>query len=722
MPPTLHPYLKRGLDFDASPVHPSDRVEELQTDRHDDEFLLAKRRRVEAIASQYLRGKPPLILTACLKGPFTKQWRNPWATDGQVRADGRNSEGFKVQEEKQRTKLSKATPVASPEASRAVGPPEEYLYSQAELEPLPATAPFPDGEDLSGASVYFSIDTEQLVSHNSPANPFWLRRPAASITFPPNSQTDKSPTRLRKNDHRSNARGSLQLAPPKEPLGARPLPTCATPSAVWRSEASASMDISSLAGPVESTSNTEQNPRNTTPSTDLPDSSRLRADSAQEDEARSSQAAQHAELSLAATTPTGSSRTCNAEYSEASTMQPIHAQSFDSLVPATTYKLPSTIQVPRSSPLNGPAGARSTIKSSKQIDHSAAERLPCPAHDSIVEAQQLPTKCKSTRGTNAAKEPRHNLVASPAPDSSTGFMYRKVTQSKGEGSNISRSKPRTVSFSTSPTNKKKDPGQPCAASEENIPAALQRSPSCTEPVASRETLDAAGSETNAKELDKALEEDRDEDEQQDSHKSKQSQYSTQAAMLLAQLVFQGESTQSSTLSSTLRPWSQPAQNTPPPLSPQPSPAITPLSVFDAHRDDSQSVLAEDSALHGPSISTQDLFDAASPFAFSTVKRKSEWPRRTSLRFALASNSSGNILAKCPTPSTGRVPLKEKNTPTVWSFMHDKTSSNETKKASHSPRHTALDIELPKLDFNTSLDFCPNTDFTGCFLKGMDEEP
>ena len=205
MPSTLHPYLKRALDVDTSPIHPSDLVEDLPTADHDEAYETAKRRRVEAIALQYLQGKPPLILTAQLMGPFTGWW-NPWAkhTD---RPDVQ-SKGIEEQALGQERKRSRISKVASPEASRAAGYSEDDLYSQAELEPLPATAPIPEDDDLSGATEFFSVNTEQFIANNSPANPFWLRRPVVPINFPPNSQTDKSPIKLRKRDDRFNSRKS----------------------------------------------------------------------------------------------------------------------------------------------------------------------------------------------------------------------------------------------------------------------------------------------------------------------------------------------------------------------------------------------------------------------------------------------------------------------------------------------------------------------------------
>jgi hypothetical protein len=333
----------------------------------------------------------------------------------------------------------------------------------------------------------------------------------------------------------------------------------------------------------------------------------------------------------------------------------------------------------------------------------------------------------STKEVSLPKKLRHDLVASPVPASSTGFMYRRVGQTKGEGSSVSKAKPRALSFSSSPTLKKKGKEVgPLPEVPETVAHVVEAEE--TEQMASHVVIEAAETNENQelKEGAKIHKEEEEyeggQDEQQELCKSKQSQYSTQAAMLLAQLEFQEDSSQSSTSSVTLRPWSQPAQNTPPSPLLQPSPAITPLSVFNARTDNSFSDLAGDSILRGPPISTQDLFNAASPFAFSTVKKKSQRPRRTSLRFALTSRFAESTSAKSPTPTVERVPLKEKNTSTMWSFAHEKSSLGSPKPTSQSPRRTTNDVELPRLDFHASLDFGPNADFTDYFLKGLSNKP
>ncbi|EXJ84140.1 hypothetical protein A1O3_04807 [Capronia epimyces CBS 606.96] len=46
--------------------------------QEDEQQKAAKRRRIESEATAYLRGEPPYILTAQLKGPFDNGWQNPW--------------------------------------------------------------------------------------------------------------------------------------------------------------------------------------------------------------------------------------------------------------------------------------------------------------------------------------------------------------------------------------------------------------------------------------------------------------------------------------------------------------------------------------------------------------------------------------------------------------------------------------------------------------------
>ncbi|KAJ4326071.1 hypothetical protein N0V94_000233 [Neodidymelliopsis sp. IMI 364377] len=689
MPPTLHPCLKRGLHLDALPIDRNDLVEDVPAEYHDAQHQSAKRRRVETIALQYLRGKRPVILTASLKGPFTKEWKNPWTNRVKARPNAQK------EQEGHGKARSKALQVASPEASRAAAYDEDLMYSQSELAPLPATAPLPDEHDTSGATEFFSINTEQFVANHSPANPFWLRRPAASVTFPANSQTDKTPTKKHNERPDLGNRQDLQFAQLKRLLGRHLSPSCVARPNDWQSSASAPMDISSCEKKATmGTHSPAQDPSQTQQSSDIPDSSRLRADSAQEEEARSSQAGQNAQTIMAAETPSKPQKDLMTTSSQGIPERSRDMNSFEVLVPATTYKTPATEQMPQPSPTReSPSG---TLRQSSSAT------------------------CKTSGKDAVPGRLRHDMVTSPAPASSTGFAYRRICNK------MPKTKPRVVSFSSSPTFKKKagdstiaDVEAPTLAVEAE---AFQQGMSDAVAGVTDGDVNQENNEQEAEGHEAQQHADGEShEEQQDSHRSKQSQYSTQAAMLLAQLEFQEDLSQSSTSSATLRPWSQPAQNTPPPVLLQPSPAITPLSVFNARLDDSLGDVSGASVLHAPFVSTQDLFNAASPFAFSTVKKKSERSRRSSVRFTMASRFAGSVTAKSPTPSAERVPLKEKNISKLWSFTHDKSSVDSPKLTSQSPRRDTNDVELPQLDFHTSLDdFGPNADihFTDCFLKGL----
>ncbi|KAF1837229.1 hypothetical protein BDW02DRAFT_173753 [Decorospora gaudefroyi] len=243
MPPTLHPHLKRGLDFDGFHIHPEDAVEELPTQSQNREQRAAKRRRVEAIASRYLHGRAPLILTAGLRGPFNTGWKNPWAN---TTAASRS----KMEE------VANDIPVpeiASPEASRA--PHDDDLDSHEpddslnDIEVPPPTAPLPDEDDISSATEYFSATTEKRIQKQSPlADPFWLRRSESArvdMRKATNGNTDVSPTRSRSRngDSQSSMVADLRLRPPQGPTPAQSSPRRIPGPHISGSSASAPMDI-----------------------------------------------------------------------------------------------------------------------------------------------------------------------------------------------------------------------------------------------------------------------------------------------------------------------------------------------------------------------------------------------------------------------------------------------------------------------------------------------
>jgi hypothetical protein len=209
-----------------------------------------------------------------------------------------------------------------------------------------------------------------------------------------------------------------------------------------------------------------------------------------------------------------------------------------------------------------------------------------------------------------------------------------------------------------------------------------------------------------------------------SQGSRDSDWSTQAAMLRAQLEFQ-QSTFPMVSPEVLRLDSQTSPlDTPRPLLPIASAAVTPLSAFTVQRDEP---LAPETVLQAPPISTQDLFGAASPFAFSTVKKKAEEPQRSNLRFALSPSDGvrkADAVAKSPTPTAERIPLKEKNTmASFWSFTTDKASQGSQGSVNVKSKGTLNSFGFPALNIDTSLgDFGPtgSLDFTDGFVRNIDD--
>jgi hypothetical protein len=148
-----------------------------------------------------------------------------------------------------------------------------------------------------------------------------------------------------------------------------------------------------------------------------------------------------------------------------------------------------------------------------------------------------------------------------------------------------------------------------------------------------------------------------------------------------------------------------------------SPAITPFHQFNAELEKRH----PENDVAGALISTQDLFLAASPFAFSTVKKKpAAAPKRSSLRFAVLSQEderdrmAETERGKSPTPSAERVPLKVRNSLVSFRSSPGKGSQESWKHYSPSRPRTS---ELPQLDFATST---ADLSFADQFLRNLDE--
>ncbi|KAH8731132.1 hypothetical protein GQ44DRAFT_736237 [Phaeosphaeriaceae sp. PMI808] len=288
--------------------------------------------------------------------------------------------------------------------------------------------------------------------------------------------------------------------------------------------------------------------------------------------------------------------------------------------------------------------------------------------------------------TLEAQPTQVQIDAALACTSSNGFVYKKIRSSKWTISNAPRSKPRAVNFNSSPTINP-DTKRPSKPRSQNTDIGVEGS----------EPTEAAEGQIN-----EIIQ------EQQSlgsSHAGRQSVISTQAAMLLAQREFQESSYQSSP-NRTPGPWSQSQERTSQTMLPEPSPAITPISVFRPRLGQPYSF----SSMHqDPPISTQDLFAAASPFAFSTIKKRAEKPQPNSLEVAMKSfdklyQNGLDAGLNSPIASAKRIPLKKKNTSeNTWNLGFDKGVWSSQESFKGNAGRSGDDVRSSQPEFDTGLD-------------------
>jgi hypothetical protein len=278
----------------------------------------------------------------------------------------------------------------------------------------------------------------------------------------------------------------------------------------------------------------------------------------------------------------------------------------------------------------------------------------------------------------------HDYVTSQPPASSTGSKGKSKKTAK-------KSKPRPVTFSSSPV----------AAGPRPVPEAA---PSKLPPVEEnkttrRDVYDIPQSPTPEEE---------ERVQQQSPGTTHNSGFSTQAAMMLAQMEFQ-EGTMRPIAAETPGPWQQTQHQhqTPEPYVEGPSLAFTPFSEFNAELEKRHPL---DASQDLP-ISTQELLLAASPFAFSTVKK----PTRSTgsgLRFTVfpggeqsehdePTNGAKSPTPKSPTPKSptpsDRVPLRARNS------QVSSVGITSQEPSLFAPKPDSRADQLPRLDFHLSLD-------------------
>ncbi|KAI8936412.1 hypothetical protein NX059_006820 [Plenodomus lindquistii] len=705
MPPTLHPHLKRGLDFGPIHTQPDDAIEDASSGHYDAHAQEAKRRRIEAIASQYLlRGRAPVILSAGLRGPFDGGWKNPWrstttrptrtasekssatvAGKSQVVAknSSRNKGAVRVRVRARSSRVKNderetQARIASPETSRATADALSFRNhdhdssDEVEVEIPPATAPSPTQHDASGSTEFFSANTERLLHCRSPlSNPFWLRRPESErrggVQFSQNGNTETSPTRTRSVRSQRAVTEKRRTLPVKTLIQATSV-TAKTPlPATWRSSASTSMVISSPANNLGAANAIAPQRGSQLPATDQ----------------------NNTEASISSIISEHSTQTVAAPSTEPG-------------------QLALSVSVAEKGP-PAPSEAHVPLSAERHIPP-----VPAPAELAHQIIQQQVAKCA----------PRHDRVASPAPASSTGFKYRKLSDPKSKTNELSKPKVRTVDFDSSPASKKVAPVLSEEKKQVDDDVEEDAIPIQTVLEEHGPNLETVQNVQEQPDVPDDTITDLQRPHQDSAQSSHPSAMSTQAAMLLAQLEFQESTYRSLSPANTGR-WSQISDNTPRPITHAPSPAITPLSVFGSRLDNG---FSNDSVLRGPPISTQDLFGAASPFPFSTIKKQPSAPPQSGLRFGIAvphdhDPKADNVSVKSPTPSAERIPLKVKgNTPSLWGIVNDKFSQASQDSLVDRSRKSVHDVELPQLDFHTSLDDFESNGglhFTDRFLHNLD---
>ncbi|USP74435.1 uncharacterized protein yc1106_01709 [Curvularia clavata] len=631
MPISLHPLLK-PLTADDLYLCPEDDIEEAPVEYRDPEQRAAKRRRVEAIAARYIRGQPPVILTAGLRGPFNNGWKNPWAKPTREKQETAPASHAKL---KRRSRIYSTD---SPETARAARDIDlsarEHEDSLSDIEVPPPTAPLSD-EDGAYTAAGSKTWTRRPSRSTSPV---WLRRPESPRVRMPsatNEHLNSSPTRSRSRNVCSQAESvsELRISFPKGPVELQMNVPEGTPPDGWNSSASASMDISSAAHG--------------------------------DDSARS-----------------GMDYPAQPICTPYSTEQ---AQRSQRVVPIVTSSM----------------GSQTTV--SRDDVQRSAERL--------IDLRSASSKLSQRSNRKARKTPRPTTqddLVSPLP-ASLASTHQTTGQTKQARNKATKPKPRVVNFDSSP--------------EKTWPAAKQGNRKAA-PVEKPADEDEEGQSTVVPQSAKrATEVSTHEGELQKSHTSRESDWCTQAALVRAQLEFQ-QSTFPTLSPATLQAESPVSLDSRRAILDGPSPAATPLATPCVPRNEA---LANDGVSRGPPISTQDLFGAASPFTFSTVKKKGEGSQGSNLRLGMgagdvgASFKLGDAMNNSPTPQTGRIPLKDKNTTTTsfWSFVSEKASQGSQGCLGERSRWSAKETEFAPLRLDASVDDF-GRHFTGSFVRGINE--
>ncbi|KAF2267117.1 hypothetical protein CC78DRAFT_105014 [Lojkania enalia] len=691
----LHTHLRAGLDYEPLSVDPKD-VLECELDENSDERA-AKRRRIEVIATQYLKGRVPTLISARLRGPFNDTWENPWAKLGQSVKGRQNKNRVSSRVTKRHTHqrkiiedLRRSSRAPSPEPSRAI---QSSLRSSIRVQKYQDGAivasgnSIDDNRQLEGTEI-FSARADLRVPRRTQISSQWLKRPTQDIgrstseDRPHDASLHHSPTPRRQGTLPMGSQRELRLAPPKNSVHTTrsSIPREIQPilGANWMSSAPISTAISS---PVDylrteihtavSKKGSNRDPNQRVGST----SSATVLDGTVE---CAQPTASHAKPSgpMLLHVPKATTATIQGGVSSWMLAQPSYEY-----VPS---KIQDNIYLP----------------SREGVQRCAERCVPTPLAHTCAKSERQETSAKAPKGPL----PPVDFVASPTPNPLVGFKYHKVHTggAKRTRKSAQKAKLRPMTFESSPAvpiNREEDTTPETHSdrldsdepSDENIEPERPNNQGPRAPP--RDIYDVMA--TN--------------DEQRvDRVSHKQSSMSTQAAMMLAQLGFQ-EGTFPLEASDTPRTWFSHQEGDSNACLREPSPTTTPFHTFNAKLDIMHG--APKSVSWGPSMSTQDLFTAASPFSFSTVKKKKSL-LRSSLGFTVLPTeddrqADGNAV-KSSTPSAERIPLKDRNSSMLVSADTDNVGKGSQESLLHT---TETPSKIPEASKGRSYATLNNLDFT-----------
>ncbi|KKK12875.1 hypothetical protein ARAM_004497 [Aspergillus rambellii] len=155
----------------------------------------ARRQRIEELAEAYLEGTPLFILSASLRGPFGKDWNNPWKKDGSKITNGQRSRGRSSKEKEQPTQPS----IPETQSGKRRQPPDLPAASRPTQSKTQLTPSYTRFVQKSAAG---TRSESPRVTHVDQPSKTWLRKDNVSTRFqnidPPTSPTTSISSRHNK--------------------------------------------------------------------------------------------------------------------------------------------------------------------------------------------------------------------------------------------------------------------------------------------------------------------------------------------------------------------------------------------------------------------------------------------------------------------------------------------------------------------------------------------